>query len=154
MDKIQNDLSEIFKNINDLQNNTKDLIILEKMIIDLEFIYKKYDKKINPKYYKKINIKNINLLFYESGINILLKNDFNESIFWDIIKIIIRQPSFTCIKLRKDKDFSTSVVCTSKSFSKIKLWFTNNTLDYETLSLFFVTKDKEIIEKYLEELNK
>jgi len=66
-----------------------------------------------------------------------MRKDFDENLLWNLTKIIIKDLNFTSIKLRKDKDFSSSALCTSKNFSKIKAWFASNTVDYDTLSLFF-----------------
>lgn len=140
-------LVEILDNIKNLK--TQDSILVEKLIIDLEYLYKKYHRKINPRYSDKIILNEISVLFYESGVNLLLKENFNEKIFWNIAKILITDQDFKAVKLRKDKDFSNSSICTSKSITKIKTWFTNNTIEYETLSIFFIIKNdkKDLIKE-------
>lgn len=141
MDKLRLELDDLLKKINLL--NTEDPLIMEQLMIDLNYLYKKYDKKINPKYINKFTIKNINVLIYNSGINLLLTEDFDEKVFWDLTKTIVKNPSFTAIKIRKNKDFSTTTICTSKNIQKIKSWFSSNLIDYEILSVFFMVKDKD-----------
>ena len=121
---------------------TDDKIILETMEIDLIYLTNKYEKKINPKYTTKVNLDDGTLLIYNSGINLLMKKNFNDELLWIIIKLIVKDPSFRSIKLRKDKDFSSSAICTTKNISKIKAWYASNTIEYETLSLFFVVDGK------------
>lgn len=139
MDKIK----KLLDKINELE--MKNDVIRQQLLVDLEYLYKKYDKKVNPKYKDKISIDNISVLVYESGINLLIKEDYNEKIFWEIIKIIIKNPNFTCIKIRKDRDFSSTSMCTAKQYTKIRSWFASNTLEYETLSVFLLAKNNESI---------
>lgn len=75
MDKLKKVLLEI----ENLKINED--LLLEKLILDLEYLYKKYDKRVNPKYLDKLSLDKISILFYESGINLLLKEGFNEKTF-------------------------------------------------------------------------
>ena len=150
-----NKIDEVLNKIKKIFEESKDTLINEKILIDLEYLFNKYNNKINPKYTDIIIKDKITILFYKSGINVLIREDFNEKELWDITKIIISNNSFSCIKLRKNKDFTNTSLCTSKQLNKIKLWFSNNLVDYETLSLFYIVKDfkntkeeiKEILDK-------
>jgi hypothetical protein len=148
MEELENAIEKIKRLIK------KDInpLLLENLIIDMEFLYKKYEKKINPKYKSKIDCDKIVILFYESGINVLLKKDFKEDILWEISKIMLSSKGYSCVKMRKDKDFLNTVMCTSKQLSKLKDWFRSNVMDYEILSLFFVVKEKKEIEERIKTL--
>ena len=53
---------------------------MEGLEIDLTYLFNKYDKKINPKYLRKIDLEKGTLLIYKSGLNILMRKDFDEDL--------------------------------------------------------------------------
>lgn len=74
------DLIEKIKNLLNKEANGKELII-ENLEIDLDYLLKKYNKKLNPRYSKKYNLDRMTILSYTGGINFLLKEGFDEKLF-------------------------------------------------------------------------